>query len=72
MIIISQDKKCIVNFKNISNIYTHKCCIYEYLDKDVAVALGSYETEERTMEIFNAIWKSYDNKEMRVLIMPEK
>lgn len=72
MIIVSQDKKCIVNFDNISNMYTNECHIYAYLDKGTAVVMGSFESEERSIEVFNAIWKSYDNKEMRVLIIPEK
>lgn len=72
MIIVSQDKKCILNFENIFGLFTKEKIVYASMSDDLSVAIGSYDTEKRTLEIFNDISKCYDQEHIRVLIMPEK
>lgn len=69
MIILKQDKKGIVNFKNVTDIYVDKgededkyflfyipVCSLEGLD-----ILGIYETEERAKEVLKEILEAYKN-----------
>lgn len=72
MIIVSQDKKCILNFENIFGLFTKEKIVYASMSDDLSVAIGSYDTKERTLEVFNDISKCYDQEHIRVLIMPEK
>lgn len=72
MIIVSQDKKCILNFENIFGLFTKEKIIYASISDDLSTAIGGYDTEERTLEVFNDISKCYDQEHIRVLIMPEK
>lgn len=62
MIIVSQDKKNIVNFDNVGRVYAMKhpnekpdvrCSTLP----DLEIILGSYETEERAKEVLQEIIK---------------
>lgn len=62
MIIISQDKKQIINFDNVTQIYISHCEEYDtgYFIRFGAVDssyddLGEYATEERAIEVLNEI-----------------
>ena len=64
MIIVSQDKKAIYNFDNISSIQIEECngtynlIVYDQInDRD---SLGTYETEERAKEVLQEIIKIYE------------
>ena len=46
--------------------------IYASITSDSSIVIGSYDTEERAMEVFNDIYKCYDQEHVRVLLMPEK
>ena len=72
MIIVSQYKKFILNFNNVFGIFMKDNIIYASITSDSSIAIGSYDTEERTLEVFNDISKCYDQEHIRVLIMPEK
>lgn len=72
MIIVSQDKKCILNFDNIFGLFTKEKIIYASISDDLSAAIGSYDTEERALEILKDIPKCYENEQLRVLMMPEK
>ena len=72
MIIVSQDKKCILNFDNIFGLFTKEKIIYASISDNLSAAIGSYDTEERALEILKDIPKCYENEQIRVLIMPEK
>lgn len=68
MIIVSQDKRSIVNFKKVNII-----CINQFNKKQIAawfncnevenndVLLGTYSTEERAKEVLEEIIESYLN-----------
>ena len=71
MIILKQDKKGIVNFKNVTDIYVDKgededkyflfyipVCSLEGLD-----ILGIYETEERAKEVLQEIIEEYKSQQ---------
>lgn len=69
MIIVSQDKKTILNFNNIQDIRieqysTHQKGKYIYKIfggnfEGYATEMGTYETEERAKEVLNQIVKKY-------------
>lgn len=68
MIIVSQDKKRIVNFDNLAQIYTTHCeennigCFIRYETVDSLYNdLGEYETEERAKEVLEEIIEKYEN-----------
>ena len=68
MIIVSQDKRKIINFNNVIDIIINKyantcsditCCTL----KDFEITLGEYDTEERAKEVLQEIIKAYiENK----------
>ena len=67
MIIVSQDKKRIVNFDNLTQIYitqdeeeTATFIRYETVDS-LYDDLGEYKTEERAKEVLQKILKYYDS-----------
>lgn len=88
MLILSQDKRKIINFNNVINIIMNKyantcpditCCTL----KDFEITLGEYATEERAKEILQEIIKAYkesgitqidsvSTENKLVYIMPEK
>lgn len=72
MIIVSQDKKSILNFDNIVDLFTIEKVIYASVSNDLNTTIGRYDTEERALEIFSDISKCYENEQLRVLMMPEK
>lgn len=72
MIIVSQHKKFILNFNNVFGVFMKDNIIYASITSDSSIAIGSYDTEERAMEVFNDIYKCYDQEHVRVLLMPEK
>lgn len=72
MIIVSQSKKCIVNFDSIFGIFAKNNDIYVTFKDNIATILGSYNTKERAVEIIDGISKCYDQEHVRVVIMPEK
>ena len=66
MIILSQDKRKIINFNNIIGIIINKysnacpditCCTL----KDFEIILGEYATEERAKEVLQEIIERYTN-----------
>ena len=65
MIIVSQDKKEIVNFDNISSIklfhgegdYELYCCVNAQRDNHILI--GIYENEERAKEVLQEMVKKY-------------
>jgi len=75
MIIISQDKKQIINFDNVTRVFIDgpeeddKDKKY-YIGADTNSAesmvweLGEYETEARAKEVLKNIWISYGNEKM--------
>lgn len=69
MIIISQNKRSIVNFSNIARIsimnpvekgYKYSISVVTNSDEDKCWDLGYYKTEERAIEILNQIICKYD------------
>ena len=69
MIIVSQDKRKIVNFDNIYYIDYYKIDeTYEIdanIDKDKdSISLGYYKTEERAKEVLQEITKAYKGKNL--------
>lgn len=77
MIILSQDKRMIINFDNISGIVIRKNtdedifqlqCKSEGENKRI---LGKYKTEERAKEILKGIAGGYE-LDMYIYEMPEK
>lgn len=72
MIIVSQDKKSILNFDNIVGLFASKKSIYASISDDSTTTMGRYDTEERALEILRDIPKCYENEQLRVLMMPEK
>lgn len=62
MIIVSQAKDEIINFKNMNNIYISRtgeiraCANME----DCVYVLGNYSTQERAKEVLKEIWKFYE------------
>lgn len=67
MIIVSQDKKTIINFKNITRVsivppvekgYKYSIAINGCLD------LGYYETEERAKEVLKSIKAAYQSNKI--------
>lgn len=73
MIIVSQDKKTILNFDNIQDIRIERYTTHQkgkYIYKifggnfeGYATEIGNYETEERAKEILEEIIKCYANTE---------
>ena len=74
MIIVSQDKKAIINFKNLTEIYisTDEICTNQdneeenyYLRSESVCGLyedlGKYKTEERAKEVLQKIIKYYNS-----------
>ena len=67
MIIVSQDKKRIVNFDNLTQVYITHCeedntgyfIRFETVDS-LYEDLGEYATEERAKEVFNGIIRAYE------------
>jgi len=80
MIILSQDKKTILNFNNIQDIRietygTHEKGVKVYKIfagnfEGYATELGKYKTEERAKEVLNDILEWYEN--LNYYTMPEK
>lgn len=69
MIIVSQDKKRIVNFKNITDInieFIHSD--YElrvsFIGECESFNIGNYEEEERAKEVLQEIYKNYADFEL--------
>ena len=61
MIIVSQDKKSLINFKSVIRIsiyYMKYVEIYASLYNGKDVNLGSYNTENRAIEVLNEIINS--------------
>lgn len=78
MIILSQDKKILMNFDNLTQIYITQD---EEEDEDeyfvrcetvgtLYETLGMYKTEERAKEVLNDILECYEN--LKYYTMPEK
>ena len=73
MIIVSQNKKNIINFNNICKI-----CVNKWNDKDFTVdcldttnfesMLGEYKTEERAKEILQEIIKFYEDTKQKMML----
>ena len=73
MIIVSQDKKVIYNFDNISSIQIEECngtynlIVYDQInDRD---SLGEYKSKERAREVLQEIIKIYEycrNKDLKI------
>lgn len=70
MIIVSQDKKMIINFENISGIVIRKNTnerVYQIQckseDEKKCRIIGKYETEERAKEVLNDIVKFYSRED---------
>lgn len=62
MIIVSQDKRKIVNFDNLFNIDYYKIDGNFEIDANTendSVCLGHYKTEERAKEVLQEITKTY-------------
>jgi hypothetical protein len=57
MLILSQDKKKIVNLKEGFALEIVENIIYTFCSGDNYAILGEYKDEERAKEIFEAIWK---------------
>lgn len=69
MIIVSQDKKRIINFKNITDInieFIHSD--YElrasFIGECESFNIGNYEKEERAKEVLQEIYKNYADFEL--------
>ena len=67
MIIISQDKKEIINFNNIKNIKLDPVMDYKHIIVNVGdssyITIAGYETEIRAKEVLQEIEKTYiENK----------
>ena len=65
MIIVSQDKKDIINFNNIKAISIKEnkiIAIGQFIiaEEDGAYILGEYKTEERAKEVLQEITNTYD------------
>lgn len=61
MIIVSQDKKKIINFDNVLNIHTQideKKSLFFAETERYAIFLGEYKTEERAKEVLRDIVKA--------------
>ena len=58
MIIVSQDKKAIVNFKKINWLQVEERSIIYNYGKDYWNKLGDYKTEERAKEVLQEIVKA--------------
>ena len=72
MIIVSQDKKSLINFKSvirISTYYGKYVEIYASLYNGEDVNLGAYNTENRAIEVLNEIINS---EKMAKYEMPEE
>jgi hypothetical protein len=70
MIIVSQDKKMIINFENISGIVIRKNTderVYQIQCKSEGEKkcriIGKYETEERAKEVLNDIAEFYSRED---------
>ena len=74
MIIVSQDKKEIINFDNLVSIYViesyeakekgvKKYNIYFATTDEINFVIGTYETEERAKEVLIGIMQSYLDSE---------
>lgn len=64
MIIVSQDKRKIINFDNIAHIFIQnddKSIGYGRMSGYGANELGTYKTEERTKEVLQEIYKVYSD-----------
>lgn len=72
MIIVSQDKKTILNFDNVVSIYVIRDAFSEekglknynidYSTNDeINIVIGTYATEKRAKEVLQEIIKSYTN-----------
>lgn len=80
MIIVSQNKKEIVNFNNVIQILITYCAeddtgfFIRYKDTDgMFDDLGEYKTEERAKEVLQEIVSHYYNYELtKVYTMPEE
>lgn len=57
MIIVSQDKKSIYNFRNVKSvdILNNEIFISDDILADTGVCIGSYETEKRAREVLRKI-----------------
>ncbi len=72
MIIVSQDKKNVVNFENIVRISTYYGKyfeIYATFYNEESIMLGKYNTENRAIEVLNEIINS---EKMVKYEMPEE
>ena len=72
MIIVSQDKKAIYNFDNISSIQIEGCngtynlIVYDQInDRD---SLGTYETEERAIQVLGEIIEFYEDTKQKMML----
>lgn len=65
MIIISQDKTKIINFKNVSEIWIagKEIDITDNIYTGIGETIGNYVTEERAKEVFKEIVKCYSCSE---------
>ena len=67
MVIVSQDKKAIVNFANISRIYVDSAdnsimCTLIGVGRDGVLAI--YKTEEKAKEVLQDLISTYSNNEL--------
>ena len=62
MIIVSQNKKVIINFNNVTGIQVEDKNIFvQVVNKDSPI-IGQYETEKRAKEVLHEIIKNYECK----------
>lgn len=73
MIILSQNKKNIINFDRVSNIWIEEKTVkYQCPDiEDFWGKLGNYATEKRAKEVLQEIVNTYV-RECKTYIMPEE
>lgn len=63
MLILSQDKKEIVNFNNITNMFILNYSIKCMLINGGETYIGYYNTEERAKEVLQEIIKAYSKED---------
>ena len=63
MIIVSQDKKKIINFERITEITARgtKILVRDDIFLPEGEEIATYETEERAKEVLQEIWNFYEN-----------
>lgn len=76
MIIVSQDKRQIMSFDNVTELFIN--CIHEKMWIRCETAggtfegLGMYETEERAKEVLQEIVRHWETRKNTAYYMPEK